>query len=227
MRSAGNTRRLYTDGVLHSAWHPHNPSTGSIWDLLFMPTLFFPLHRFQRILLLGAGAGSVIHMLNRYLQPERIIAIDYDDVHLTVARKFFDITYKNVELVHADAVAWLQSYQGEHFDLIIEDLFIEEKGLPLRLMHDDVSWLDCMLDLLIENGLLVINHGDIREARFTRMHLPRRRLLRQFSLPLLQNRVLAFPASEKQKVVYERNLKELKLASVMNRFSHRLLNTNL
>ncbi len=226
VRSAGRARRLYTDGVLHSAYHPGNPLTGSIWDLLLMPTLFYELDHFKEVLILGAGAGSILHLLNRYHSPSNITAIDCDDVHLSVAKKYFGVRYRNVQLIHADAISWVQNYTGNKFDLIIEDLFIEEDGLPIRLMHDDVSWLDCMLELLTENGLLVLNHGDIHEARFTRVHLPRRKAVRQFSMPLLQNRVLAYPANAGQKTQFERNIRELNLVNTMNAYSHRLLKTN-
>ena len=226
VRSAGRARRLYTDGVLHSAYHPDNPLTGSIWDLLLMPTLFHPVDCFKRVLVLGAGAGSILHLLNRYHMPRRITAIDCDDVHLYVAKKYFGIQYKNVQLLHTDAIAWVQNYSGEKFDLVIEDLFTEENGLPVRLMHDDVSWLDCLLDMLAENGLLVVNHGDIYEARFSRMHLPGHKMIRQFSMPLLQNRVIAFPAYKSQNPQYLENISKFKLANAVRGYSNRLLKTN-
>jgi spermidine synthase len=226
VRGAGQARRLYTDGVLHSGYHPGRPLTGSIWDLLLLPALFYPLNNFNRVLVLGAGAGSILHLLNRYLGPRSIVAIDCDEVHLSVAKRFFGVRYKNVQLIQADAIAWVQNYADEPFDLIIEDLFEEEDGLPIRLMHDDVSWLDSMQALLSENGLLVINHGDIREARFTRAHLPRKKMLRQFSIPFLQNRVLAFPAAENQKKYFERNMLQLNLSREVINYSHRLLKTN-
>ncbi|MBN1379858.1 MAG: methyltransferase domain-containing protein [Gammaproteobacteria bacterium] len=226
VRSAGLARRLYTDGVLHSAYHPDKPLTGSIWDLLLLPALFFPLEHFKRILVLGAGAGSILHLLNQYLNPQTIIAIDCDDIHLSVAKRFFAVRFKNVQLIHDDAIAWVQNYSGEPFDLIIEDLFVEEDGLPIRLMHDDVSWLDSMLNTLTEDGLLVINNGDISEARFTRAHLPRRKKIRQFSMPMLQNRVLAFPAEEKQNLQFQKNICELRLSNNIKQYTCRLLKTN-
>ena len=37
VRSAGRTRRLYTNGVFHSQYNPVRPVTGSVWDLLLLP----------------------------------------------------------------------------------------------------------------------------------------------------------------------------------------------
>ena len=41
VRSAGNSRRLYTDGVFHSQYNPNHIITGSVWDLLFLPSQFY------------------------------------------------------------------------------------------------------------------------------------------------------------------------------------------
>ena len=41
VRTAGQTRRLYTDGVFHSQYHPGRMYTGGVWDLLMMPALFY------------------------------------------------------------------------------------------------------------------------------------------------------------------------------------------
>ena len=40
VRSAGQTRRLYTDGVFHSQFNPNRAITGGVWDLLMLPTFF-------------------------------------------------------------------------------------------------------------------------------------------------------------------------------------------
>ena len=60
VRSAGNTRRLYTNGVFHSQYNPNNPVTGSVWDLLLLPAFFLPPGRPRRVLVLGVGGGENI-----------------------------------------------------------------------------------------------------------------------------------------------------------------------
>lgn len=195
VRSAGATRRLYTNGVLHSAYNPGHAFTGSIWDLLFLPALFYPPQRIRRVLILGAGAGAVIHLLNRYLKPKSITALDNDETHLYAARRFFGVDYANTRLVHADAIDWVERYRGPAFDMVIEDLFFDLNGEPVRLMHNDTGWFSRLHRLTARRGMLVINHGDAREARFSLAHAGQWAGVYRFSVPVLENRVLAFLGS--------------------------------
>lgn len=192
VRSAGQTRRLYRNDVLHSAYHPARVVTGSLWDLLFLPALFYPPGVIQRVLVLGTGGGAVIHLLNCFAKPRSIVGIDIDGMHLEVAECFFDLRYPNLELIHADAVQWVRRYSGPPFDLIIDDLFTEDAGEPLRLMHEDAAWLQTLRNLLSPNGLAVINNGTDTEARFTRQHAGKYASCFQLSALYIQNRVLAF-----------------------------------
>ena len=60
VRSAGNSRRLYTDGVFHSQYNPNHIITGSVWDLLFLPSQFYAKGALKRVLVLGVGGiGNV------------------------------------------------------------------------------------------------------------------------------------------------------------------------
>lgn len=208
VRSAGNSRRLYTNGVLHSAYNPQQPLTGSIWDLLFLPALYCRRENLKRILILGAGGGAVMNLLNRYVEPEHIIAVDIDAVHLMVAEKYFNAGQSNVELVHADAIEWVRGYRGAAFDMVIEDLFIEQDQQPIRLMHEDKSWLRSLRALTTDDGTLVINHGDSSEARFTRGAIPASVRICQFSQPLLQNRVLVLRRASLSSELLNQNLQQ-------------------
>ena len=40
VRTAGQSIRLYKDGVFHSQWNARRPLAGGVWDLLFIPALF-------------------------------------------------------------------------------------------------------------------------------------------------------------------------------------------
>lgn len=192
VRSAGATRRLYTNGVLHTAYNPTHALTGSVWDLLFLPALFYPRRRIKRVLLLGAGAGAAIHLLNRYAAPKSIVAIDSDATHLQVARRFFGVDYANTRLIHADAVDWVHRYTGPPFDMVIEDLFIEIDGEPVRLMHNDSDWIRQLRRLTSDRGMLIVNHGDAAEARFSLANAGRYAGVYRLWVPMLQNRVLVF-----------------------------------
>lgn len=165
VRSAGMTRRLYTDGVFHSQYHPQQPITGSVWDLLFLPSLLAPPGGLKRVLVLGVGGGAVIHMLNHFVPPAQIVGVELSNIHLKLARKYFALNYRNLELVHANAIDWLINYDGEPFDLIIDDLYFEDEGEPARAIAADASWLDILMDHLSDDGQLVLNFVSQREWR--------------------------------------------------------------
>lgn len=178
VRSAGQTRRLYTNGVFHSQYNPNHPVTGNIWDLLLLPAFFTPPGTVRCVLLLGVGGGAVIQLLRRYIQPEHITGIELDPVHLTVARRFFGIKGDGVQLVQADAVQWLSSYKGAAFDLVIDDLFSDTDSEPQRAIVVDESWLAQLQAVLSDTGVLAINFASGKELKQSMNQ--NRRLLKKY-----------------------------------------------
>ncbi|HHJ14069.1 MAG TPA: methyltransferase domain-containing protein [Gammaproteobacteria bacterium] len=157
VRRAGRSLRLYTNGVFHSQYNPARPATGSVWDLLLLPAFFHPPGAIRRVLVLGVGGGAVIQNLRRLVQPEAVIGIDRDPVHLSVARRFFGVRGPDVRLVEADAIDWVRGYRGPAFDLVIDDLFGEVEGEPRRAIHAGPEWAAVLLPLLSGEGTLVSN----------------------------------------------------------------------
>jgi len=157
VRSAGRTRRLYTDGVFHSQYNDSRPVTGSVWDLLFLPVFFHPINTIKRVLVLGVGGGAVINQINHFLSPEKIVGVELNATHLYIAKRFFSVHADNLELIHGNAVTWLEQYRGEKFDLIIDDLFGEEDGEPCRAVEADEYWCQLLSRHIHANGTLVMN----------------------------------------------------------------------
>lgn len=197
IRQAGNSRRLYTDGVCHSEYNARKIVTGSIWDLLSIPAYFYPEGSIKRILMLGIGGGASILQLNQLLRPEQITGVELDPMHLYIARRFFEVERDNVELIEADARQWLKNYSGPAFDMIIDDLFVEDKREPVRAVSMDKNWLQGLLAHLNKPGLLVANFVSFNEIKacacFTKGRL-HKRFLSGFclSMPSLDNRVGVF-----------------------------------
>lgn len=160
VRSAGKTLRLYTDGVLHSQYNADQPLTGHVWDLLMLPALFYPQNQIQRVLVLGVAGGAVIHMLDHFIQPRQIVGVELNETHLSVGRRFFGLTKQSINLVHADAIAWLKKYRGEPFDMIVDDLFAEENGEPIAVSPASSAWFSLMLKHLDKKGVIVKNFID-------------------------------------------------------------------
>ena len=157
VRAAGRSRRLYTNGVFHTQYNPARVVTGGIWDLLMIPAFFKPAEEIKRVLVLGVGGGAVIRQLNRFVSPESIIGVELNPVHLYVAKKYFGVGSSEAELIEADAVSWLNDYDGPPFDLIIDDLFSEEDGEPVRAVAADQQWLTLITHNLNKNGMLIMN----------------------------------------------------------------------
>ncbi len=210
VRQAGNSLRLYTNGVFHSQYNPKQPVTGNVWDLLMLPAFFQP-QRIRRVLVLGVGGGAVIRQLNHFLKPELIVGVELNPVHLEVARDHFGVEASNVELHEVDAIWWLRQYRGERFDLIIEDLFNDNNGEPERVIVADKPWMRRLLKHLTPYGTLVINFGspqELKECAWFDDPTMRIKFPAAFKLttPLYENAIGAFLRDEVESSELRRNL---------------------
>lgn len=158
IREAGNSRRLYVDGVFHTSHNPSRPLTGSVWDPLALSAFFAPPDTVRDCLLLGVGGGAAVHLLRRHVGTRSITAVDYDGHILDLARTWFDLEGDDLEIVEADAIAWIGSAPKRSYDLIVDDLFEEDEGEPLR--HPDAAtgrWWRKLAKRLRPDGVLVVN----------------------------------------------------------------------
>jgi len=157
LRQAGNSLRLYTNGVFHSQYNPGRPVTGSVWDLLFLPAFFYPPGSIRRVLVLGVGGGAVIQQLRRFIQPDSIVGVELSATHLYLAKRYFGVSGDDVELVRADAVDWVNRYRGPVFDIVIDDLFGHVDGETQRSVFADRGWVSSLTRCLSSDGMIVCN----------------------------------------------------------------------
>lgn len=160
VRCAGYSLRLYSNGVFHTQYNSKRLLTGQVWDLLFLPAFFYPENKIKRILLLGVAGGAVMHMLQQFIKPQKIIGIELNPVHIYVGKKYFNLNSTCFEIIEADAIHWLKNYKGEKFDIIIDDLFTEDIGQPVAAAKANRQWFSCMLKHLAKDGLIVKNFID-------------------------------------------------------------------
>lgn len=197
VRAAGQTRRLYTDGVFHSQYNPKRSLTGNVWDLLSLPSFFLAPSQLQRALVLGVGGGTVIRQLRHWYPDLQVTGIELNPTHLDIARRFFDLEDDAVTLIEADAIDWMQIYDDEPFDLIVDDLFFEEDGEPCRAVSANRHWLQSMTAALSPHGMLSMNfiastdlrasavfHNKSLQARFQNVY--------RFMTPLYENNIGVF-----------------------------------
>lgn len=103
----------YVQSVAVTADHPFD-----VWDAC-IPRRRLP----WRALILGAGGGTIAHLLTRRCGPIRIVAVERDPAVARLAREEFGLgRLPNVELVVADAFAYVAACP-ESFDLICVDLY--------------------------------------------------------------------------------------------------------
>jgi len=157
VRTAGASIRLYRNSVNHSQWNPNRPLAGCIWDLITLPTLHRPAGNLKDVLILGFGAGAVGRQIQELIQPKRIVGLEIDPIHLSIADGFFECT-EGYELIAADAVEWVHEGAGEgRYDVIVEDLYAEEEGIPVRCVPMDTEWCEALCRLLKPGGMLIFN----------------------------------------------------------------------
>lgn len=117
-----------------------------------------------RVLLVGLGGGTQVHMLTRLAQPREITVIERDPVIVRVACDWFGLRrLSGLEFLCGDAgriVPWLTQV-GRQFDFVMEDAAYAappEVGLPLA---------EALVRLVAPGGRLVINRhlrGDGRQV---------------------------------------------------------------
>jgi SAM-dependent methyltransferase len=214
VRQAGASLRLYRNGVNHSQWNPNRPLAGGIWDLIALPALFRPDKSLQEALILGFGAGSIAAQLKAFQAPKRIVGIDLDPIHLSIADGFFDCS-AGCELVAGDAVEWVYDCPEEQqFDYILDDLYAEEAGLPIRCAPLDLDWCRALARLMRPEGILVFNL--IEPAKIPHLPFLADKELRsqfpqamQFSLAGYENRILAISRSPLNEAVFQQRVRAI------------------
>ncbi len=169
VRSAGSTRRLYTNNVFHSQYNATKALQGGIWDLLYLSVFSFAPQQCKRVLVLGVGGGTVLQQIQKYISPECIVGIELNPVHLFVAKKYFGLKHPSFKLIEADAINWLNNYSGEKFDLIIDDLYGHHDGIAERVIKVNKQWANSLVKQINPNGMVVINFGDNREFKNSAM----------------------------------------------------------
>ena len=166
VRTAGASKRLYKNRVCHSQYHPDRIMTGSIWDLLLIGACIHPAN-VRRVLVLGVGGGAVLRQIQYFLNPKIIIGVELDAVHIDMAQRFFDLDDSVYQLEIAEAQDWVHGYNGKPFDIIIDDVFTDKKGSPVRALAATSSWFRLLNKHLARDGVLIMNFASRMEFRIS------------------------------------------------------------
>ena len=218
VRSAGASIRFYSNGVLHSQDNPDTPINGAIWDLLLLPG-FFKETPPVRILVLGVGGGTIVHLLKLFFPQSTLVCVELDPQHIQIAKRYFKIPQKNVELIQGDAYQYLRDGK-EKFDWIIDDVFQHVSGEPIRQQPLDEIF-SLYLKRLNKKGMLSANVIGQTQFKQIKSLVGSFQDAYQFSHPLYENRILCllneacssgqFRLNLKQHKVLDQSLKSCKL----------------
>jgi spermidine synthase len=133
-----------------------------VWDPLALSAFLAPPGSVSRVLLLGLGGGAAVHLLRRHVRPRRIVAVEREAAIAVLAEQWFGVGGPDVEIVTQDAVRWARSNR-ERFDTVIDDIFGERSGEPLRAAGG-AAWWRGLARRLTRGGVLVVNFTEGREA---------------------------------------------------------------
>ena len=182
---AGNTVRLYRNGVLHSQWNPIQPVAGHLWDLFLLSSLD---KKISRVLVLGAGGGTVVNLVHYFFPHAKIDAIELDSHHIYAARRFFKVNSSFCNLHQDDVIHWVKNAKQKRYDLIIDDVFFEGQGQPYRSVDAHAKWIRTLLSKLTTAGVLVINFADSNEWRASKKQLEQQKHFAGFNFASSRHR---------------------------------------
>ena len=214
VRTAGASVRLYRNGVNHSQINPKRLLSGSIWDLITLPTLHRLLGSINNICILGFGAGAVGRQLKDLNIAKQIVGVELDPIHLSIANAFFGCE-EGYDLISGDAVDWVRTHcDNIKYDVIIDDLFAEHNGVPVRCVPMDISWCRSLSKLLKPKGMLIFNIIEPEKI----LHVPIfkcKKLSKRFTEIVIyridgyENRIIAFSESSFVESELDANLQKI------------------
>lgn len=208
VRSAGRSKRLYINKILHTSFNPSQWVTGDIWDSLAISALLAPPEKIQRVLLLGVGGGAAFQILQRVLpSPKRFVGVDNSPDIVKIAQRFFNL---NTELIVDDARHAVNTLikKKERFDMIIDDAFSRDKNEATRAYPITHAWQK-KLERLIDpsGGIIVLNlDTDAAQRRVLSNISSKVKSAFTFKSPGALNRITALSYFSSSKAAFYRHI---------------------
>lgn len=148
----------------------------------------------QNVLLLGVGLGSNVKLLLDHPTIQSITAIDIDTVIMELAQKYWPDTQGKFKTnFHTtDALDWLEENRGKQkFDLILSDVFIEDKT-PDNILSK--RYLELVKKNLTPDGLLLYS-----KINFTDSHKKDNKLFEKTFFEVFEK---GYPLSAQYNLMY-------------------------
>ena len=152
---SGTLEITWLNGIKHLNTKNANYSFGSLQKILKFGLQNIDVSNCKNILILGLGAGSVISTLIKdFNYKNHITALDIDPVIIEIAKTEFNLSEnKNLKIICDDALGFMNQNKSL-FDLIIIDLFIDNK-VPESFLN--TSFWNDLIKSNSEKGSILFN----------------------------------------------------------------------
>lgn len=109
----------------------------------------------DKILILGLGVGSVVHILRKELQlPNPITGVEVEKPVLELGKQYFGLNeFDALQICQADAYQWIQGEVGS-FSYIVVDIF-HDLEVPDEVLSE--AFIHHVADSLASNGTVLWN----------------------------------------------------------------------
>ncbi len=166
----GNSRSLYFSGsILQSRISLSDPHELVLFYPRYMVSALLPQPTPENVLLIGIGAGSLIHFLAHHFPNCNIDAVDNSPRIIDIARGYFFLNESDHIAIHCqDGFEFLEKRSKKmQYDIIFIDAF-DEKGMANKIYSKD--FLSFCNRSLSPKGVISINlwSGDAQKLKKVR-----------------------------------------------------------
>lgn len=114
----------------------------------------------KRVLILGAGIGSIARLLSGHPSIEEMVVVDIDPIVLAFAQKYWPYEAGVKADFHADDAAhFAKATLPQSFDLILSDVFVDDET-PEQIATTE--YLQSLQQLLRKDGMLLFSKLDYK-----------------------------------------------------------------
>lgn len=189
-----HTTEFRVAGATHAWFHRQRLLTGLAWDMIAAAPLLVKNDPPRSILMLGLAGGTAFRILRHLLPDCRLTAIDIDGEIIALAREHMDLDSLGIEIITADAYAWLGKNRRT-FDAVIDDIYLAGKTDVFRPHTWNPALLGHLRRAVAPAGVLAVNlvtgsgHRAMQSLtrKILRAHFP---VVRTIQSPEAMNEVL-------------------------------------
>jgi spermidine synthase len=143
-------------GAVHAFHHRDRFLTGLAWDMIAASALLGDSGRPRSVLMLGLAGGTAFRVLRHLLPDCDLVAVDIDAEIVDLARKHMHLDALGIEVIHADAYAWLAKNRRK-FDVVIDDIYLAGKTDVFRPQAWDEKLIGHLRRAMAPGGVLAVN----------------------------------------------------------------------